>query len=77
MWADDASRSDTIGETVGVVPQISACRSAIQTGWERHLLKTGISKKGAFVKVWALLAMLLVMSLVTAWGGRARFIMGM
>ena len=40
---------DTISETVGVVPPISARRSAMQTVLEQILLKKGMSRQGAFV----------------------------
>ena len=75
MWADDAPRRVTISETVGVVPQISARRSAIQTVWERILLKQGMSLQGAFflLVAWALLAKLLLSCRWSRpWGGDVR-----
>ena len=52
MWADDASRRVTISETVGVVPQISARRSA---RYGPDNLKVRVC-----LVAWALLAMLLL-----------------
>ena len=78
MWADDAPRRVTISETVGVVPQISARRSAIQTVWERILLKQGMSRQGAsfFRQHGLCLQCCPCMSRVTALGGTCAVLKG-